>query len=177
MLRELYPADVTAMVRHLLSLSPEDRALRFGAAKSDEAIAWHCAVLDWARARFLGVFAGKDLVGLVELAAPDLARADWREAAISVAPSARRRGVGRRLLAAAADLARRLGCTRLVFYWQPGNRGFSSFLAACSGVIQIHPPQGWLDLAGARRHPDAGRGRTAADMRPRGAFRRIAACG
>jgi GNAT superfamily N-acetyltransferase len=149
MYRQLAPCDAMAVRRHYLSLCPRDRALRFGVAKSDEAVARYCASIDWNRARLIGFFAQPGLRGLLELSTPLPRAGQSREGAIVVAPEWRRRGVGRLLMRTAVDLAQDERCERLLFFWDSGNDGFALFLAACGGIIDRRGGAGWIDPARA----------------------------
>ncbi len=155
MYRQLGPEDMAAVMRHYLSLCPRDRSLRFGVAKSDEAIARYCDTIDWAQARLIGYFARKRLCGLIELSAPLSGATPAREGAIVVAPGWRRRGVGRRLMRMAAVAAKRESCDRVLFFWQDGNDGFGRFLAACGGIVEGRGGSGWIDLSRPMRKASA----------------------
>jgi GNAT superfamily N-acetyltransferase len=139
-----------ALVRHYLSLSPHERCLRFGAAKSDEAITRYCDAIDWEQARVIGCFVRRQLRGLIELSAPLASRTPAREGAIVVAAGWRRRGIGRRLMQIAAGIARSESCDHVLFYWQAGNDGFARFLVACGGAVEPEGGSGWLDLSRPR---------------------------
>jgi len=146
MYRRLGPDDAAAVTRHYLSLSPRDRSLRFGVAKSDEAVARYCAAIDWDRANLIGCFARRELCGLIELSAPLPGPARTREAAIVVVPAWRRRGIGRRLVRIAAEIALCDGCDRLVFFWERSNVASALFLASCGGVLDPQGGSGRIDL-------------------------------
>lgn len=147
MYRPLGPNDAAAVVRHYLALCPRDRSLRFGVAQSDEAVIRYCAAIDWRRARLAGYFARHRLRGLIELSAPLCSDAHAREVAIIVAPAWRRRGVGRRLVRIAGEIARAEACERLLFCWDRGNAAFALFLASCGGAIERDGASGRIDLS------------------------------
>lgn len=147
MYRQLGPGDLPAVIRHYLSLCPHDRSLRFGSAKSDEAITRYCDAIDWERARLVGCFARKRLCGLMELSAPLASPALVREGAVVVVPEWRRRGIGRCLMRIAAAIARSESCDRILFFWQDANDGFARFLSACGGIVERQDGSGWLDLS------------------------------
>jgi len=100
-----------AIVRHLTSLSAEDRFLRFGAVLDNDAIWRYTATIDFGRDKVFGVFEEERLVGVAHL------RREWRRdsawAGISVAPGSRCRGYGYALMCVAALEARRCERRRL----------------------------------------------------------------
>jgi GNAT superfamily N-acetyltransferase len=110
-----------AIVRHLTSLSVEDRFQRFGAALDDAALARYAAALDFGRDRLFCVFDENErLAGLVHV------RLDWRRetawAGVSVSPGSRCQGYGYALLCVAVLDARRAGRTRLALPGLAENR-------------------------------------------------------
>jgi len=100
-----------AIVRHLTSLSAEDRFLRFGAVLDNDAIWRYTATIDFGRDKVFGCFEEERLVGVAHL------RREWRRdsawAGISVAPGSRCRGYGYALMCVAALEARRCERRRL----------------------------------------------------------------
>jgi GNAT superfamily N-acetyltransferase len=154
MYRQLDLADASAIVQHYLALPPHDRSLRFGVAKSDEAVTRYCAAIDWRRSRLIGYFARRRLRGLLELSPPLSGPSRAREVAVVVAPDWRRRGIGKGLVRAALAAAEQGCCDRLLFFWQPSNDGFPRFLAACGGFADATRGLGWIEVTTSPQ-PDA----------------------
>ncbi|MDB5796550.1 MAG: Histone acetyltransferase HPA2-like acetyltransferase [Paucimonas sp.] len=101
------------LLRHFLALGPDDRLLRFGSPLTDELVERYVAGLDFQRDVIFGVFdSAFRLVGVAHLAfAPREARPWYGQATVkeqvgefgvSVAASARGRGIGSRLFERAA---------------------------------------------------------------------------
>jgi RimJ/RimL family protein N-acetyltransferase len=103
------------MQRHLRTLSPADRRLRFGAYMKDAALDLYVEGIDFARDRVFGIY-GRDmeLVGMVHLAL-DRARL-FAELGLSVEPAQRGKGYGLALLLRAKLHATNLGCTTLFMH-------------------------------------------------------------
>jgi GNAT superfamily N-acetyltransferase len=124
---------------HLLALALEDRHARFGAGRGDAAVAAYARGLDPSRARLVGGVddAGGRVVGLAEAHPTELPGA--YEIAVSVHPDHRRRGLGRRLAAAAVAAAFAAGAATAEFHYAPGNRAVAR-LAAALGARFPSPP-------------------------------------
>lgn len=101
--KSLNAADRGALTAHLLSLSREDRRLRFGGAASDASIADYVARIDFDRDAVFGFFADDlSLGGAAHVAVAD----GVAELGVSVLAACRRRGVGSALCQRASDFAR-----------------------------------------------------------------------
>jgi GNAT superfamily N-acetyltransferase len=109
--QSLGAADSEAVRLHLISLSAEDRRLRFGNPVSDEVIARYAQSIRYEADDVFGIYADDmQLIGLAHLAygatgVPGM-EAGEAEIGLSVAPSGRGKGVGRALFARCAARAR-----------------------------------------------------------------------
>ncbi len=105
--RKLLPYEYADYESHLLRLSAADRAARFHAGLTDEAIRRHCRKLRWPTDRLIGCFADGDLRGAVELRSisnPDAPV--FAELAVSVEGSHQGQGAGTELVRRALLVAR-----------------------------------------------------------------------
>lgn len=109
--RRLGRRDAGLVETHYRSLSPARRVERFGRVMTDEALARHCAGLDWRQAIVLG-HGGRVLLGVAELA-PD-ARPGRLELALSLDEGPGWERVGANLAAAAIRAAREGGWEAVV---------------------------------------------------------------
>ena len=66
-IRRLLPSEAAKLGGHLARLTPEERALRFMGAMSDEAVRDHCERIDWFRTVVIGFFDAGVLRGAAEL--------------------------------------------------------------------------------------------------------------
>jgi RimJ/RimL family protein N-acetyltransferase len=104
LVRELSSGDRERLLRHFIALNEDDRLLRFGQVVPDRVIENYVANIDFSRDTVFGVFDDQlSLVGVGHLAYLP-AEGDKRTAefGVSVAESARGRGVGSRLFERAA---------------------------------------------------------------------------
>jgi GNAT superfamily N-acetyltransferase len=120
------------LLAHLLELGPSDRYLRFGNPLSDEIIAGYVAGIDFDKATVFGVF--EDDLSLcaaghfapnspeADPEAGEDARASVAEFGLSVAESARGRGIGTALFVRASTHARNLGISTLFMHCLTQNR-------------------------------------------------------
>ncbi|MFN9480394.1 MAG: GNAT family N-acetyltransferase [Betaproteobacteria bacterium] len=116
---ELPPARRELIERHLIALPPDERRLRFAAALSDDALRAYARSIRFDRDAAFGAFDERlDLVGFghLALAGPEA------EFGLSVLPSARRQGLGLRLLLRAARHARALGTDSFLMTYLPENQ-------------------------------------------------------
>ena len=106
------------ITKHLLSLSPEDRYLRFGYPASDEQVTRYAKALDFGRDEILGIFNRR--LQLIAMAHVAFANSDEFQACaefgVSVLSIARGRGYGARLFERAAMLARNRGVTMMFIH-------------------------------------------------------------
>ncbi|AKJ31512.1 GNAT family N-acetyltransferase [Caldimonas brevitalea] len=110
-IRSLAPRHRGRILTHLLSLSPEDRYLRFGYTARDEQVEKYVQSLDFERDEVFGVFNRRlQLIAVAHLAydAPQqiVGRPAMVEFGVSVSPCARGRGLGARLFDRAVMHAR-----------------------------------------------------------------------
>lgn len=99
-IRSLAQRHRPKVLAHLLSLSPEDRYLRFGYAANDAQIGRYVDLVDFERDEVFGIFNRKlELIAQAHLAyLPDTAQTRHAaEFGVSVLPKARGRGYGARL--------------------------------------------------------------------------------
>lgn len=106
------------ILKHLLTLTPRDRYLRFGYAASDAQVERYALSLDFSRDELLGVFNRRlDVVAMAHLAysvpGPDV---DTAEFGVSVLERYRGRGLGSRLFELACLHARNRECRYLLIH-------------------------------------------------------------
>jgi GNAT superfamily N-acetyltransferase len=112
--------------QHLLALDDADRAVRFGTAAGDDAIARYVETLDFGRDTLLGVRApGGALLGLAHVALAG----GTAELGLSVSAGARSRGLGRALAEAALAEAIRCGASEFRFDCSAANAGMRALAA------------------------------------------------
>jgi GNAT superfamily N-acetyltransferase len=119
LITELPTARRELIERHLIALPPDDRRLRFGATLSDDALRAYARSIRFDRDAAFGAFDERlDLVGFghLALAGPEA------EFGLSVLPSARRQGLGLRLLLRAVQHARALGADSFLMTYLPENQ-------------------------------------------------------
>ncbi len=110
LIRELSAGDRASLAELLLSLTAQDRYLRFCGYIDDAGLEAYAAALDFARVRVHGAFDPRgQLIGVVELAV-DGRRA---ELAFAVRSSNKGRGVGHELMMRALSRARLAGVRHL----------------------------------------------------------------
>jgi ribosomal protein S18 acetylase RimI-like enzyme len=133
---QLGPSHRHLVAAHLTALPAADRYKRFGHAISDASIATYVQRLHFARdAMFGAVGVEGELFGFGHLAFD----ADNTEFAISVAPAARRQGLGLALLSRAAAHARNRGLRVLTMVYMPNNDALAS-LARRAGMQMVCDP-------------------------------------
>lgn len=123
--RVLHNGHREAALRHLITLGPEDRHLRFGSPTSDIVIERYVANLDFCRDAVFGVFnAALDLVGIAHLAYLPAGKDALRTAefGVSVLSRERNRGLGAALLERAAMHARNTQITTLFVHCLANNK-------------------------------------------------------
>jgi ribosomal protein S18 acetylase RimI-like enzyme len=113
-IRSLAPRHRPRIAAHLIALDGRSRYLRFGYAATDSQINRYVDTLDFDRDEVFGIFNRRlELIALAHLAHRDADPSRGREAAsefgVSVLPTARRRGFGRRLFEHAMLHARNRG--------------------------------------------------------------------
>lgn len=113
-------ADAPAVLEHLVALAPADRALRFGAAFDDAALARYVASIDFGGGAVLGAHAPDGTLAAVAHVALGHGVA---ELGLSVDGAHRRRGVAGALAAAALRDAQRRGAHEFRVHCAAGNVG------------------------------------------------------
>jgi GNAT superfamily N-acetyltransferase len=136
--RRLGHRDLPAIEEHLLALDLTDRHARFHACLGDAAIAGYVRRIDFGRMILVGAFDGPGgrIVGLAEAHLDDPRAPAAAEVSVSVLESERGRGIGRRLVARAIDLAVERGAGRAEFFFNPGNRALARLVGALGGRVQ-----------------------------------------
>ena len=103
---------------HLLSLSPEDRYLRFGYPASDSQVSRYADQIDFDRDQVIGIFNRRlELIAMAHVAyAPQDEFKSCAEFGVSVLTKARGRGYGAQLFDRAVMLARSRGVTMMFIH-------------------------------------------------------------
>jgi GNAT superfamily N-acetyltransferase len=139
--REARPGDGAVILSHLLSLSPEDRHLRFCGSLSDDAIRTHVAGLPDRPGFALAAFDGALWDGPFHSAGPVRAFAELvvagkvAELGISVDVTRRRAGVGTYMVQTAARLLALRGVERIVALTLARNRAMIRLGQTCDAEI------------------------------------------
>ena len=136
-IHQLTPRHKTAMVQHLLALSPEDRYLRFGYAASDEHITAHVETLNFQHATLFGIFnRSLKLVALAQTGFTlDRQCNRCAEFGVSVLQSYRGRSFGRALFQRSAMHARNEGVDRFLVHALTQNRTMLGIAKAAGASI------------------------------------------
>ncbi len=146
-IRELDESERQLFLKHLLSLGPEDRYLRFGAPLRDEAIERYVAGIDFSTDTVFGVFDERLSLSAAGHFAPlpdaPLPASDGlgrtAEFGLSVAQDARRRGLGTALFLRAAAHARNDGIASLFMHCLSENRAMMRIARrAGMDIRQLH---------------------------------------
>jgi len=117
-IRSLSPRHKPRILKHLLSLKPEDRYLRFGYPATDEQIERYVLGLNFERDEIFGVFNRRlELVAMAHLAfSVDPQWATCAEFGVSVASHQRGKGLGARLFKHAVVHARNQGVSMIFIH-------------------------------------------------------------
>jgi len=120
-IRSLGPSYRERIVAHLLALDGSDRYLRFGYSATDSQISKYVALLDFEHDEVFGIFNRRlQLIAMAHLAHPTAApsgkTAVMSEFGVSVLPTTRKRGFGRRLFEHAMVHARNRGIETLLIH-------------------------------------------------------------
>ncbi len=142
--QKLTPVQRPALVRHLKTLSPEDRRLRFGAFMADAALESYVGAIDFSLDKVFGIF-GRDmgLIGMAHLALDRHQRC--AELGLSVEPVHRGKGYGLALLNRAKLSAVTRGYTTLFMHCLAENQ-IMIHLARKAG-LRLITEQGEVDAA------------------------------
>ena len=126
--RELHAGHRNMVLKHFLSLSPEDRHWRFGSTTPDAVITRYVEQLDFDRDALFGIFnEALDLIGIAHLAylpAMD-GKSRAAEFGVSVLPGERHRGLGAALLKRAAIHARNTQLNTLFVHCLANNKAMT----------------------------------------------------
>ncbi len=124
------------LTAHLLSLGPDDRADRFTGTVDDDYVRRYADGIGYARDVLIGALEGRRLVGLAH-AAVYLEHGELvSEVGVSVSTGARRHGLGKRLLLAAIDAARRFNVRRVVVIFRSANAAMAALTRSVGGRIE-----------------------------------------
>lgn len=152
-IRSLAPRHRRRILTHLLSLSPDDRYLRFGYPASDEQIGRYADSLNFERDEVLGVFNRRlDLVAMAHLAyepAPQLPdKPPMVEFGVSVSGRNRGRGFGARLFEHAALHARNRGIDTMFIHALSENTAMLRIARNAGAIVERDGPdsEAWLRL-------------------------------
>ena len=117
-IRSLGENHLERIIRHLLSLEPHDRYLRFGFMANDEQIKRYAQSLDFARDEIFGIYNRRlELIAMAHLAFnTDASLAACAEFGVSVSSHARGRSYGSRLFDRAVMHARNEGVSMLFIH-------------------------------------------------------------
>jgi GNAT superfamily N-acetyltransferase len=117
-IRSLGENHLERIIRHLLSLGPHDRYLRFGFLANDEQIKRYAQSINFARDEIFGIYNRRlELIAMAHLAfTTDASLAACAEFGVSVSSQARGRGYGSRLFDRAVMHARNEGVSMLFIH-------------------------------------------------------------
>ncbi|MEZ5664149.1 MAG: GNAT family N-acetyltransferase [Burkholderiaceae bacterium] len=142
-IRSLSRAHAEIIARHLLSLSPEDRYLRFGYAATDEHVLRYVERLNFERDELLGIFNRRlELIAMAHLAFSADARClSCAEFGVSVLRSARGRGYGSQLFERAVVHARNEGVQMLFIHALSENTAMLRIARKAGATIERDGPE------------------------------------
>lgn len=139
-IRPLRPRHKGRIQAHLLSLTEDDRYLRFGYHATDEQVLRYVQGLRFGHDQLLGVFNRRlQLIAVAHLAFSTQVQAFHQaEFGVSVMPHARGRGYGARLFARAMVHARNHGVTHLVVHALSENAPMLKIAHRAGATIERH---------------------------------------
>jgi RimJ/RimL family protein N-acetyltransferase len=150
LIRSLDPEQLALIEQHLLSLSGQDRYLRFGYPAIDEQISRYVAKLDFGRDELFGIFdAELQLVAVAHLAYLDTpGQQHMAEFGVSVSPELRGCGYGQQLFERCVVHARNHGVSRLIVHALSENAAMLKIArnAGASVVREGTESQAYLEL-------------------------------
>lgn len=143
-IRSLAPRHRERITAHLLALREQDRYLRFGYPATDAQLSKYVDMLDFEHDEVFGIFNRRlDLIAMAHLAHP-VQRSDERtpvsEFGVSVVPTARGRGFGRRLFEHATLHARNRGVHSLLIHALSENTAMLRIARNAGAVIERDGP-------------------------------------
>jgi ribosomal protein S18 acetylase RimI-like enzyme len=152
-IRSLGPRHRTRISAHLIALDERSRYLRFGYAASDSQIKRYVDTLDFDQDEVFGIFNRRlELIALAHLAHRDADSLRGREAAsefgVSVLPTARRRGFGRRLFEHAMLHARNRRVQTMFIHALSENTAMLKLARGAGAIIERDgsESEAWLKL-------------------------------
>ncbi len=152
-IRSLGPRHRERIAAHLLSLEVSDRYLRFGYAATDAQISKYVDMLDFEQDEVFGIFSRRlELIAMAHLAhsVPASMRNGpaMSEFGVSVLPTARKRGFGRRLFEHAMLHARNRGVETLLIHALSENTAMLKIArnAGATVVREGSESDAWLKL-------------------------------
>jgi GNAT superfamily N-acetyltransferase len=149
LIAQLGPHHRARVLRHLRELPAQDLWLRFGYAVSDEALCRYVRHVHFSRDAVFGIFDdAAELLALGHLGFDKNAESKTAEFGLSVLPSARRQGLGLRLLQRAATHARNRGAAQLIMTYMPENDALKSLALRAGMHLHEDPsePRAYLGL-------------------------------
>jgi aminoglycoside 6'-N-acetyltransferase I len=142
--RPLDASDLRAIEQHMLELTPLDRRARFLFQAKDTSITAYARRLDPLRDILIGAFDSSErLIGFAGAHADEEFRIV--EIGITIDEDYRGRGLGRRLVALAMELAFARGAHSVHFNFSPDNHKFTRLVNALGGRIGI--PVGHVEIS------------------------------
>lgn len=137
-IRSLGPEHRERIATHLLSLTDDDRYLRFGYVATDEHIRTYVAKLDFVNDDIFGIYNRRlELIAMAHLAySRDPKSANCAEFGVSVLAKARGRGYGRRLFERAVLHARNEGVELLFIHALSENVAMLKIARAAGATLE-----------------------------------------
>lgn len=137
-IRSLGPEHRERIATHLLSLTDDDRYLRFGYVATDEHIRTYVAKLDFVNDDIFGIYNRRlELIAMAHLAySRDPQSANCAEFGVSVLAKARGRGYGRRLFERAVLHARNEGVELLFIHALSENVAMLKIARAAGATLE-----------------------------------------
>ena len=152
-IRSLGPRHRARIAAHLLALGNDDRYLRFGYPATDAQISKYVDTLEFEHDEVFGVFNRRlELIAMAHLAHPVVTAASGRptlsEFGVSVLPSARNRGFGKRLFEHAVLHARNRGVHTLFIHALSENRAMLKIVRNAGAIVERDgsESEAWLTL-------------------------------
>ncbi len=135
--RKLLPSELPQLKDHLLRLSADDRVARFSGHMGDEAVARHCARIDWRVSAVIGFFDAGVLRGAAELRGED-PRLGWSaELAVTVEEAWQDQGVGTELLRRAIVICRNRSLKSIYMICLLDNRRMQRIARKFEGALKF----------------------------------------
>jgi RimJ/RimL family protein N-acetyltransferase len=147
-----------AIVRHLLQLPHDDRALRFGSSAPDDAVIGYCSRWNFRHDIVEGAFADDRLVGLIHVPVYEERGDLVGEIGVSVEREARQRRIATRIAARVLERSRQRRLARVYIHFLMRNRPMMCLAARFTREIEIDrdEAQATIRLPALPRPPFAG---------------------